>query len=192
MNIVLENERAMDNFILEGLTSSFIGAQDLITWASELNHGVNGSLIDKITIVPIVYSDHFAEVLSVVSGWLGSGVMHIDDFTSYDSQRAMDSWLAGKSIFLRATPSMLAQAKNAAFEYGTFPMPLYTSQPQYGVSAIQGYYVGVNGFSKKQAAAVKTLEYLTSLDYQTYVATHGLAPKTTPAYPSLFQGYFCS
>lgn len=54
---ILENEHASDNYALAGIIASFLDPEDLMAFVSELNHGINGSLINRYTAEPIVYSD---------------------------------------------------------------------------------------------------------------------------------------
>jgi hypothetical protein len=160
----------------------------VVSWAAEMNHGVNGSLVDKNTGMPIVYSDHFAEVLSLVSAWIGNGFLK-NEFDKGDVKSvdvALERWLQGKSIFLRAYPSILPQIAASGKEYQIWPHPLFTFQSMYGVSSLRGKFLAINPRSSKLELSYKVLEYLTGINYQRKVVLHRASPNFTPAYRSLF------
>jgi hypothetical protein len=54
---ILQSERSSDRNDIEGLVASFKDPQELMAWVSELDNGVNGSLINKFTMEPTVYKD---------------------------------------------------------------------------------------------------------------------------------------
>ncbi|KAI8908051.1 hypothetical protein EDD86DRAFT_247988 [Gorgonomyces haynaldii] len=151
---ILEQERGAENYKLTGITSGFKGLQEIVLWAAELNHGVDGSLVDKNTGVSIVYSDHFAEVLSLIADWLGQGVMDTADVTTLDETGAINKWMRREAVFLRGTPSSLQRLSGSQYPRGTWAMPLHDENSPYGVGGLGGYYAGVHSNSTNVADAV--------------------------------------
>jgi hypothetical protein len=186
---VVSDQKALENYGVKGLVGSWIAQQDLVSFASELNYGVNGSIIDTATSVPIVYSDDFAGVLSsLITAWLDTGLIASSDLLGMDSDAAFNAWAAGNAVVLRATDaSVLAKADKAGIAYTTWPLPRATPSKKVGVAALKGYYLAVNARSPVLDAAVKAVEFLTSLPMQRYVLVNGLLP-IAPAYPSLLSG----
>jgi hypothetical protein len=57
MDAIIQNERANDRNDIDGIVASFQDPQELMAWVSELDYGINGSLINKFTKEPDVYRD---------------------------------------------------------------------------------------------------------------------------------------
>lgn len=188
MTSIVQNERNVENWPLQGFTGDFSDPQELILWASELNHGVNGSLIDSVSGLPIVYSDKFAEVVSMISGWLSNGLFDSSAIDDNDPSGQYQIWKRGDRVFIRASPEIIKSAVRDDAPFGMFPWPLYSKSAPYGVGTLEGAYISANRYSKQQSLSVRALEYLTSIDYQKQVSFLTIRDGYLPTYPSLLLG----
>ena len=166
MTSIIENEKAIDHFNLAGFAAGFRNnSDDIVAFASMLNHGINGSIIDADSGIPIVYSDDYALVLGLFMEWSASGIL-AQDFLSNTPEIALSMFLAGKSIFFLASPENIASILSAEFKTSTFPIPMYTTHVPYGVANLHAEYLVVNSKSLNTGASIRVLEWMSSPDFQ--------------------------
>lgn len=77
------------------------------------------------------------------------------------SEMSLTRFLNKNSIFIRSTPKTMVEIKKqSTFECGVFPFPPFKKQQGKGVSALEGFYLAINAYSKKVVIFVKIRKLL--------------------------------
>ncbi|KNC99380.1 uncharacterized protein SPPG_05624 [Spizellomyces punctatus DAOM BR117] len=164
---ILIGEKVMEHQALCGLTGAMFG-EPLASMATEWLAGIGAALVNDtgdVTIATTPVAGLFASVIN----WLQSGILDQADVGTADMDAAIARFTNGNAIFLRTTTSMLPQIMNtlesAWFGWGVAPVPSQLENGL-GVGTIDGWFTGVYRHSKNPAAALRTVEWLTSAEYQ--------------------------
>lgn len=170
---VIDGEKASNpNFVgftwqgkaYEGLTC------DALEWIASSGGGTIVDSSGKVTI----NNDAAAKALTRAKGWVGT--ISPSGITSYQEDQSLQPFLAGNALFMRNWPYAYAQGQDpkASKIVGKFDAaPLPHDQGQKSVGTLGGWQIGVNKFSKNQAAAIEFARYITSPEIAKYRAIVG-------------------
>ncbi|KAJ3034270.1 hypothetical protein HDV00_005221 [Rhizophlyctis rosea] len=166
-NHILQNEKAQDHFDLIGLAGPLEASENLTAWGIEWLASYNATLLSEHNVT--VLSQDAADAFGRIANWIGAGILDELDIGSVDTNDAKEKFLNGKAIFFRGTPDMMSEIeeRKSFDEWGMMPFPSQTDS--HYVGTYEGWGLGVQKNAANPKAAMKTLKYMTSLEYQSYV-----------------------
>ncbi|KAJ3279206.1 hypothetical protein HK104_001659, partial [Borealophlyctis nickersoniae] len=181
---ILENERANENYGLTGITGSMVG-ENLTAWATEWLSAYHATLLTPTNVT--IYSETAGAALAQIISWIESGILDTAELGTATTDDARSRFLNGKSIFLRDTPDAMYEIRErrAGFDWAVSPIPNATGGEFVGT--FQGWYLGVYKYGKNLAGGVKTVRYLTSLEYQAMNVLKNPSRPMIGTYPQMFR-----
>ena len=178
-DIVVEQLKGQDKFSTFGFGSA-LQDEGLAAAAFEWFAAANQTIFDNFTDSQTAIADMFTRL----SSWTTHQILESSKLGQSTEEQALDDWLNSRTVFLRNWISLKNQVSTrAGFEWKV--SPILTTTPYKYTGTYNGWQLGVYKYSPNPFAAIKTLKYLTSKEYQKKVITSAPIP-IVPTYPDLF------
>lgn len=160
--------------------------EGLVCDFSEVLHGYGGNVLDPNDPKKVVVNSlESTQALTEMVSWVG-GVSPVN-VTTLTEETDRSAWENGESVFMRNWPYAYALGNKAgtkiAGKFDIAPM-LYGGSNTVGHSAVGGWNLGVNAYSKNQDAAWKFVHYMLQ-DYAQ--KTIAIMASLTPCLKSTYQ-----
>jgi multiple sugar transport system substrate-binding protein len=159
--------------------------EGLVCDFAEVLHGYGGNVLDPTDAKKVVVnSPEAVQALTEMASWVGT--ISPINVTTLTEETDRSAWQNGESIFMRNWPYAYslgnAAGSKIAGKFDIHPM-LYGGNNTVGHSAVGGWNLGINAYSKNQDASWKFVQYMLSPFAQKTIA---IMASLTPTLKSIY------